>query len=318
MYTYDVFITVRQKSRQSTICIVIKGIEKYITNVYEARHQLLKLNGPRLLPNIPSSYFISEERTQEHVQNSLISLLRNEENLYKSSTLPMSTWLSPPQKTSVDFGYRQSFLPYFTFSPTNSSSMPDISSTEVNDVQNIFSNLSVGIKSSSISPKNSSDIQSSGYHSMNCSFISLGNPSIESMNESSPNALWKKRRSIDVPYHDSYDHKHEKLSQTYNQHIISKYNAISPKKEKRATNSYWQGLGLSQTSPTPISQSLSTNIEWSDNKMTKKSEKHHAIINAQNKKAPLMQYNDVSSILAFLGLEHHICKYSNLISFNLN
>lgn len=32
MKTLDVFINVRQKTRQSTLCVVVKGIEKYIGN----------------------------------------------------------------------------------------------------------------------------------------------------------------------------------------------------------------------------------------------------------------------------------------------
>lgn len=61
MYANDVFITVRQKSRQSTLCIVIKGIEKFIENVYEARHQLLNLTCDKLKPEIPSTYFAPKD-----------------------------------------------------------------------------------------------------------------------------------------------------------------------------------------------------------------------------------------------------------------
>jgi protein bicaudal C len=57
MYANDVFITVRQKSRQSTLCIVIKGVEKYIENVYEARYQLLKLTCAKIAPDLPKTYY---------------------------------------------------------------------------------------------------------------------------------------------------------------------------------------------------------------------------------------------------------------------
>ena len=62
MYANDVFITVRQKSRQSTLCIVIKGIEKFIANVYEARHQLLNLTCDKLKPEIPTTYFAPNDK----------------------------------------------------------------------------------------------------------------------------------------------------------------------------------------------------------------------------------------------------------------
>lgn len=64
MYSHDVFISVRQKSRQSTLCIVIKGIEKFISNIYEARHQLLKCTGPKVAAEVPRSYLGPNEQAQ--------------------------------------------------------------------------------------------------------------------------------------------------------------------------------------------------------------------------------------------------------------
>ncbi|XP_050076914.1 protein bicaudal C [Anopheles maculipalpis] len=69
MLTHDVFISVRQKSRQSTLCIVIKGIEKFIANIYEARHQLLKCSGPRVVAEVPRTYFGPNEHPQQTNQN---------------------------------------------------------------------------------------------------------------------------------------------------------------------------------------------------------------------------------------------------------
>ncbi|XP_061513633.1 protein bicaudal C [Anopheles gambiae] len=69
MLTHDVFISVRQKSRQSTLCIVIKGIEKFIANIYEARHQLLKGGGARVVAEIPRTYFGPNEHPQQTSQN---------------------------------------------------------------------------------------------------------------------------------------------------------------------------------------------------------------------------------------------------------
>ncbi|XP_035915120.1 protein bicaudal C [Anopheles stephensi] len=69
MLTHDVFISVRQKSRQSTLCIVIKGIEKFIANIYEARHQLLKCSGPRVAAEVPRTYFGPNEHPQQTTQN---------------------------------------------------------------------------------------------------------------------------------------------------------------------------------------------------------------------------------------------------------
>lgn len=73
MTTHDVYITSRQKSRQSTMCIVIKGIEKFITNIYDARHQLLKLTSDRIVGAIPSSYYGPDDMSM--FKNSSVSQL---------------------------------------------------------------------------------------------------------------------------------------------------------------------------------------------------------------------------------------------------
>lgn len=39
------------------MCIVIKGIEKFITNIYDARHELLKLTSERIVADIPPTYY---------------------------------------------------------------------------------------------------------------------------------------------------------------------------------------------------------------------------------------------------------------------
>ncbi|XP_055643769.1 protein bicaudal C [Toxorhynchites rutilus septentrionalis] len=64
MYAHDVFISVRQKSRQSTLCIVIKGIEKFISNIYEARYHLLKCTASRVVADIPRSYLGPNEQAK--------------------------------------------------------------------------------------------------------------------------------------------------------------------------------------------------------------------------------------------------------------
>ncbi|XP_050101510.1 protein bicaudal C [Anopheles aquasalis] len=69
MLEHDVFISVRQKSRQSTLCIVVKGIEKFIANIYEARHQLLKCSGPRVVAEIPRVYFGPNEHPHQTSHN---------------------------------------------------------------------------------------------------------------------------------------------------------------------------------------------------------------------------------------------------------
>lgn len=57
MATHDVFISARPKARQNTMCIVMKGIEKFITNIYDARHALLKLTSEPVVAEVPQTYY---------------------------------------------------------------------------------------------------------------------------------------------------------------------------------------------------------------------------------------------------------------------
>ncbi|XP_076755985.1 protein bicaudal C isoform X5 [Xylocopa sonorina] len=58
MQSLDVFINVRHKPKQSTLSVIIKGIERNASNIYEARKQLLGLDEPRVLAEIPATYHI--------------------------------------------------------------------------------------------------------------------------------------------------------------------------------------------------------------------------------------------------------------------
>lgn len=81
----------RQKSRQSTMCIVIKGVEKYITNIYDARHQMLKLSSERIIAAIPSTYYGPNDLV--HFKNNSISqLLAGPTNYGPIPQVPQITW----------------------------------------------------------------------------------------------------------------------------------------------------------------------------------------------------------------------------------
>ncbi|XP_015174983.1 PREDICTED: protein bicaudal C isoform X2 [Polistes dominula] len=58
MQSLDVFINVRHKPKQSTFSVIIKGIERNASNIYEARKQLLGLEEPRVIADIPPTYHI--------------------------------------------------------------------------------------------------------------------------------------------------------------------------------------------------------------------------------------------------------------------
>lgn len=58
MQSLDVFINIRHKPKQSTLSVIIKGIERNAGNIYEARKQLLGLDEPRVHAEIPATYHI--------------------------------------------------------------------------------------------------------------------------------------------------------------------------------------------------------------------------------------------------------------------
>lgn len=99
MASHDVYITSRQKSRQSTMCIVIKGVEKFITNIYDARHQLLKLTSERIIGAIPTSYYGPNDLAQ--FKNSSIAQLMAGPMTYGPISpiqqIPQITWSNQPE-----------------------------------------------------------------------------------------------------------------------------------------------------------------------------------------------------------------------------
>nr|XP_033321637.1 protein bicaudal C homolog 1 isoform X3 [Megalopta genalis] len=66
MQSLDVFINVRHKPKQSTLSVIIKGIERNAGNIYEARMQLLGLDEPRVHAEIPATYHIPNAGTVFH------------------------------------------------------------------------------------------------------------------------------------------------------------------------------------------------------------------------------------------------------------
>ncbi|XP_017013977.2 protein bicaudal C [Drosophila takahashii] len=59
---YGVYITLRQKQRQSTLAIVVKGVEKFIDKIYEARQEILRLATPFVKPEVPDYYFMPKDK----------------------------------------------------------------------------------------------------------------------------------------------------------------------------------------------------------------------------------------------------------------
>lgn len=91
MKNLDVFINIRQKTRQSSLCVVIKGIEKFVDKIYDARQQLLDLHTPRVLAKIPSTYFSSHDNNM-----SVSALLSNPPQTPTTPITPQIDFASQP------------------------------------------------------------------------------------------------------------------------------------------------------------------------------------------------------------------------------
>ncbi|XP_059221980.1 protein bicaudal C [Stomoxys calcitrans] len=72
---YGVYITLRQKQRQSTLAIVVKGVEKFIDKIYEARQEILRLTTPLIKPDIPERYFMPQDKDFNLVYRTTLTAL---------------------------------------------------------------------------------------------------------------------------------------------------------------------------------------------------------------------------------------------------
>ncbi|XP_055548937.1 protein bicaudal C [Wyeomyia smithii] len=204
MFAHDVFISVRQKSRQSTLCIVIKGIEKFISNIYEARYNLLKCTGPNVVVDIPRSYLGPNEQAKnsQNVSQMLAGPVPQPFSpLSPINPIPFTnTWPSPTPAAEFALNQmRNQFSNFHLGTPKmHSLAVPPGLGNFTNPVKSQLSiNTTLGqthlqvpgahlplsnrsSNSSSIngscqntSNSSASGDHSSGYHSLNCSNSSL-------------------------------------------------------------------------------------------------------------------------------------------------
>ncbi|XP_070520404.1 protein bicaudal C isoform X6 [Cardiocondyla obscurior] len=87
MQSLDVFINVRHKPKQSTLSVIIKGIERKASNIYNARKQLLGLDESVVVADIPPTY---------HIPNAGNVFQSNSNNDAYSSLSSVSSSLSSP------------------------------------------------------------------------------------------------------------------------------------------------------------------------------------------------------------------------------
>lgn len=104
MQKYDVFINVRHKPKQNSLSVIIKGVERNATNIYETRRKLLNIDEPIIEAIIPSTCNLTNAATI--LQNTQISTANNNspnnyinEN-YNNNNLFTRNTPSPPSSSS--------------------------------------------------------------------------------------------------------------------------------------------------------------------------------------------------------------------------
>lgn len=383
MYSHDVFISVRQKSRQSTLCIVIKGIEKFISNIYEARHQLLKCTGPKVAAEVPRSYLGPNEQAQN--SQNVSQLLAGPTPQPFSPLSPINpipfasnTWPSPtpPQEFALN-QIRNQFqnlqmgtskmhhplaMPPGLGKPQlhamNNSMRPTHLQVPGAQQQNHRVQLGGRVSDAGIPCQNTSNSSaggdhSSGYHSLNCSNSSLdqqlqslpgssGSASSSLINSSPETNGMGSAAALNRCRHLSYsdspqyqtDLSDQRTPMAYEQkstlndtfvfnfdpRVVAGYKAmhLPPQQgELRTPTPSWQGLGLSQTSPAPLE---ACDLSWVNHSGSSSSSGNESRLNMtttmievtpMRQREQLSQYNDVTSILTSLGLEHYIKNFIN-------
>ncbi|KAK9883318.1 hypothetical protein WA026_001498 [Henosepilachna vigintioctopunctata] len=68
----DVVINIRGKAKQTTKACVIKGIEKYVSNIYKARNMILGIDDPPITADIPMSYNLPSANQNQFPSSDLL------------------------------------------------------------------------------------------------------------------------------------------------------------------------------------------------------------------------------------------------------
>ncbi|XP_055680364.1 protein bicaudal C [Lutzomyia longipalpis] len=327
----DVFITVRAKTRQSTLSIVIKGIEKFIKDVYQARHDILKLDPPCIQPTIPASYCLHLENKRLMQLPALLAL--NPDTPTPSPVGYLSDKSSP--YTLFDGGsgtksrYQTSPGNFYTFTPNELASVGG-----ENPVDNKYLNVPTNISPRSVSNN------TSGYQSFSSSTNSLDHlnmypslnqpPSVNSSQErifygqssrcssssgygSSQFLNTSDSQSSNINYQMKRNFDHSPIFD-FNLKKLDGLRAMktSPMGEVRTPTSTWQGLGLSRTSPMTPRDGISGafSADWEDTAVASPYQlgKTCGILDSTpvQRRAQIGHHPDLQSLLTSLDLEHYI------------
>ncbi|XP_070492413.1 protein bicaudal C isoform X2 [Chironomus tepperi] len=287
MATHDVFISSRPKARQSTMCIVIKGIEKFITNIYDARHELLKLTSDRIIADIPHSYYGPNDMT--NFKDSSVAQLVASSMTYSAMSpiqipqLPWSNNINP----ELNWRSRVTQQPASPLTATLLQQHNQITSSMQIPSINIANNGSVNGSSRNTSPENSINYGSK--------YPTMGNYMESPMNQQNIN---------------------DSVTYSLDPRIIAGLRAMSltPQQgEVRTPTSAWQGMGISRTSPSQLEHNSWSDAQPPDGIVPGLFNMTTSLLDStpMRHRSQLSNYSDIATLLTGLGLGHHIQHFVN-------
>ncbi|KAJ6649862.1 Protein bicaudal C, partial [Pseudolycoriella hygida] len=276
---YGVLITWREKSKHGSKSISIKGKEKFIDKIYEARHELLKLTTPLIKADIPEAYFSKTDHDEFAFRHQLVLMSNSAES-------PLAHY-NLGQNFSTQF---DAFQNVTSPSLSRMQNMQNRQRMNQNNFNNNFlsphSNLS---QRNSVSPTTP---LTSGYNSAHNSF-------------SSSSSLDPQMNIFQQPQNTFLDRDA----------LMAEANSLAMRRaldgeEIRTPTSTWSGLGLSRTSPFCLESSVRKPNSWENNEASPfslaKTSGFFDSANALPSHMLLGQHKDLQSLLVSLGLEHYI------------
>lgn len=310
MATHDIFISARPKARQNTMCVVMKGIEKFITNIYDARHALLKLTSEPVVANVPQTYYGPFDH--EIFKSSNISELIASSMTYNNGMMPI------PFPMTVPWGGVPPELSWRSRSSTSplTTTMLQQHNQMINSMPIPSINVSGG------------DLHSSGYSTFNSDSSMIKNESANGSHNSSPESAGYQNHSEAMR---SYEASPQQMQRSAANDAAMMYPGLDPRMiaglramsvsphagEMRTPTATWQGMHLSRTSPSAMETPISNN-SWIEsaplentagmfNNMTT------TVLDSTpvRHRTQLSKYNDIATLLTGLGLEQCIPNFIN-------
>ncbi|KAJ9585438.1 hypothetical protein L9F63_002769, partial [Diploptera punctata] len=253
---FNVIISLRQKAKQNVVSVIIKGIERNASCVYETRNKLLGVDEPRIIADIPRIYEIPLSQSLPSLNGDTYGSgngrirprLTLNTNYAKDGNVPFifPIDLEANQKglegfwsvVTGDGGFKYSIFKLFNYLfyesqlPSNSSHQP-FCLAETKILFSCLSSNTSSLSSPTVSPQS-------------------GNSPLQMQTESSnmKTLICIKCHCL-APGCEKKSRENPQMSYNFNAKILA-YEAMEIKPlpgEIRLPNPRWAGLGLSQSSP---------------------------------------------------------------------